>query len=322
MRPSILALHIVQGCVYIMFAPLIVGTLRWAKARLARRVGPSPFQLYRDLRKLLSKQPVLPEGASWVFTIAPVVVFTCYAALGFLAPVFYLPSRGSSPVGDLIVLIYLLGMARLAMGLAGMASGAPFGGLGSSRELFVHVLAEPTLIFIVYTLALKWGTTTDLLGIVWENYEAGPLGVYADPSLLLLLLALLLVTLAEAGRLPFDNPATHLELTMFGKAVHLEYGGPGLALLEWGEALRLTFLLTLLANLFAPWTMAAANVPLFWSIPLALLYPVKPLLLALALAVWEATQVKARLRSIVTPALSALVITVIAAMLAVAERYM
>jgi formate hydrogenlyase subunit 4 len=321
MTLNILVLHIIQGLAFLLLAPLILGVLRWAKARLQRRQGPTPLQVYRDLLKLLRKRPIVPESASWVFTAAPVVVFTCYASLGFLVPIFYLPEGGLSPVGDLLVLIYLLGMARLAMGLAGMDAGAPFGGIGSSRELFIHILAEPTLIFIVCTLALKW-RTTDLSLIIWQHHQAELLDVYADPSLLLLLPALALVTLAEAGRLPFDNPATHLELTMFGKATHLEYAGPGLALLEWAEALRLTFFLTLLANLFGPWLLAVAGETSFWNLLMVLFYPIKLSILVLGIAFWEALQVKTRLRAVVTPALTALAITLIAAMLAVVERYM
>lgn len=318
---TIYGLYALQGLVFLLLAPLVVGTLRWARARLQRRQGPPPQQLYRDLRKLLSKRPVEPEGASWIFVAAPVVVFACYAALGFLVPLFYLPRVGVSPVGDLLLLVYLLGLARLAMGLAGMDAGAPFGGLGSSRELFAHVLAEPTLLFVVFVLALERGTT-DLAGIMWQHYGARFLEIYANPPLLLLLLSLAMLAALEAGRLPFDNPATHLELTMFGKAIHLEYAGPQLALLEWAEALRLTFLLTLLLNLFGPWLLAAPGHSFLQNLALILLYPLKLFLLVLALAVWEAIQVKAQLRSIVTPALTALAIAVIAAVLSVARRYL
>jgi formate hydrogenlyase subunit 4 len=284
---------------------------------LQRRQGPSPLQFYRDLFKLVRKRPVVPDSASWVFVAAPVVSFACYASLGFLVPVFCLPRDGVSSTGDLFLLVCLLGLARLAVGLAGMDAGAPFGGLGSSRELFTHVLVEPTLLFIVYTLALKWNTT-DLSAIIWKH-QANLWEVYANPSLLLLLLALALVALAEAGRLPFDNPATHLELTMFGKAIHLEYAGPQLALLEWAESLRLTFVLTLPVNLFFP-GLAVTKDP-FDVVLLALLYPVKLFLLLLTLASWEALQVKARLRAVITPALIALAVTLVAAVLAVAERY-
>lgn len=314
-------IYLVQGLVFLLSAPLVVGTLGWAKARLQRRQGPSPLQFYRDLRKLAGKRPVEPEAASWVFAAAPVVVFACYATVGFVLPQFYLPDAQVTPAGDLLLLLYLLGLARLALGLAGMDAGAPFGGLGSSRELFVHVLGEPTLLFVVFTLALKQ-QTTDLVGIIGQHHRIGFLGIYADPPLLLLLLSLAMVTALEAGRLPFDNPGTHLELTMFGKAIHLEYSGPQLALLEWAEALRLTFFLTLLLNLFGPWLLASPHNTFLANVALVLLYPLKLTVLVLALALWEALQVKTQLRAIVTPALTALAIAVIAAVLVVAEGYL
>jgi formate hydrogenlyase subunit 4 len=315
MRIVALLLVISQGVICLLLAPLTIGTLRTVKARLQRREGPPLFQPYRDLRKLLGKAPVLPEEASWLFGTVPAVVFACYASLGFLAPMVFLGRDRVPGISDLLILVCLLGLARLMLGLGGMAAGAPFGGLGSSRELFLHVLAEPALIMIVCTLALQWHTT-NLTEIVGQQYAAGPL-IYANPALLLLLLSLLLVILAEAGRLPFDNPTSHLELTMFGKAIHLEYSGPHLALLEWAEWARLTFLLTLLVNLFAPWLMAVSGQSGWESIVLVALYPLKLLFLAGMLAVWESLQVKMRLRGIVTPALTALALSLIAAALVI-----
>jgi formate hydrogenlyase subunit 4 len=320
MSTPILAEHVIQGLLYLALAPLVLGTLRRARARLQRRQGPPWLQPYRDLLKLWRKRAVTPANASWVLDAAPAVVFTCYALAGFITPIFNLPDI-PSPVGDLLALVYLLGLARLALGLAGMDAGSPLGGLGSSRELYLHALAEPTLVFIVYTLALKWGTS-DLSAIVSANRQAGLLKVYTSPPLLLLALALALISLAEAGRLPFENPATHLELTMSGKAVHLEYAGPQLALLEWAEALRLTFFLTLLLDLFAPWLLAASDAGLLAQALAALFYPFKLLALALLLALWETFQVKMRLRTIVTPALVALIMALVAAMLVVAESYL
>ncbi len=316
MTPAALLLSLGQGLLCLALAPFTVGALQRVKTRLQRRTGPTLWQPYRDLGKLLRKRSVMPHDASWVFHVAPAVVFACYGALGFLAPTVFLAAQDGLWTGDLLVLVYLLGLARLTLGLAGMAAGAPFGGLGSSRELFLHALAEPTLILIVGTLALRWHTA-DLAAILRFHHSA-PADVYTTPALLLLLLALWLAVLIEAGRLPFDNPASHLELTMFGKAIYLEYAGPQLALLEWAEWTRLTFLLTLLANLFVPWLLAAATNPWWLNIVLIALYPFKLYLLAAVLAVWEVLQVKLRLRAVVTPALTALVITLLAAVLAVA----
>lgn len=314
-------LSLLQGLVFMATGPLVVGTLRWVKARLQRRQGAVPLQTYRDLAKLLRKQPVIPQTASAVFLYAPVAIFACYAAPGFMAPVLALPREGPPGSGDLVILIALLALARLIMGLAGMDAGAPFGGLGSSRELFLNVLTEPTLLFVAYTLALTC-STTDLASVMAGCFREKIPAVYADPPMLLLGISLALVLLVEAGRLPVDNPTSHLELTMFGKAIHLEYGGPQLALLEWAEALRLTFLITLLLNLFAPYLLVSADYPLWLNALLALLFPAKLLLVTLALALWESLQAKMRLRAIVTPALTALVVAIIAVILAIAERYM
>jgi formate hydrogenlyase subunit 4 len=314
-------LSIGQGFLYIVVAPLAVGMLRWTKARLQGRQGPRLIQPYLDLSKLLSKQPVIPEAASWLFSAAPYVVFTSYALLGFLVPVVYLPQDSTLPWADLLLLVYLLGLAKFVMALAGMDTGAPLAGLGSSRKMFVHALAEPALVVIVYALALRWRTTT-LPAIVYHNWQAGPARVFTDPTLLLAGLALTIIALAEAGCLPFDNPATHLELTMFGKAIHLEYAGPHLALIEWGEALRFTFFLTLLSSLFAPWLLAATSLGPALNSLLILAYPVKLLILALILGLWETTQVKLRLRAVTGPAASALVFALLSAIVAVVTQYL
>ncbi len=314
-------LSIGQGFLYIVVAPLAVGMLRWTKARLQGRQGPRLIQPYLDLSKLLSKRPVIPEAASWLFSAAPYVVFTSYALLGFLVPVVYLPQGSTLPWADLLLLVYLLGLAKFVMALAGMDTGAPLAGLGSSRKMLVHTLAEPALVVIVYALALRWRTTS-LPAIVYHNWRAGPAVVFTDPTLLLAGLALTIIALAETGCLPFDNPATHLELTMFGKAIHLEYAGPHLALIEWGEALRFTFFLTLLSSLFAPWLLAATSLGPALNSLLILAYPVKLLILALILGLWETTQVKLRLRAITGPAASALVFALLSAIVAVVTHYL
>jgi formate hydrogenlyase subunit 4 len=310
-----------QGLICILVAPLAIGMLRWAKARLQGRQGPHLIQPYLDLGKLLGKRPVVPETASWVFRAAPYVVFTCYALLGFLVPIVYLPQGSTPSWADLLVLVYLLGLAKFTMALAGMDTGAPLAGLGSSRKMFVQVLVEPTLVVSVYALALRWRTTS-LPAIVYHNWQARPGAVFTDPTLLLAGLALVIIVLAEAGRIPFDNPATHLELTMFGKAIHLEYAGPHLALIEWSEALRLSFFLTLLSNMFAPWLLAANGLNPALNSMLILAYPIKLLALALILGAWEATRAKLRLRAVSGPAASALVFALLSAVVAVITYYL
>lgn len=310
---------LLQGVIVLALAPFTAGVLKWAKARLQRRQGPSIWQPYRNLRKLLRKRAAVPASYSWVFGLAPVIVFSCYGLLGFLTPVFVLPyANGALLTDDLLLIIVLLGLGRLAMGLSGMSVGAPFGNLGSAREMFLHVLAEPTLILVTATLALTWRTTD--LSVMLSQELKSLSRVYTDPALLLILPTLALTIAIEAGRLPFDNPDAHLELTMFGRAIFLEYGGPQLALLEWAEWARLTFLLTLLINLVAPWLLAA-DPQRTWLIALAALsYPVKLILLAISVAVWEATQVRIGLRAMIPAAFVPLAMAFLAVLLVIIQK--
>jgi formate hydrogenlyase subunit 4 len=308
-----------QGVMVLALAPFVIGALNQAKARLQRRQGPSLWQPYRDLLKLLHKRAAIPFGHSWAYGLAPVLTFTCYGILGFLTPVFLLPETKSAwPIDDLLLIIALLGLGRLALALGGMSVGAPFGNLGSGREMFLHVLAEPILILVTATLALTW-RTTDLSELL-SREQRSLARVYTEPALLLLLPTLALTIVIEAGRLPFDNPETHLELTMLGAGIHLQYAGPHLALLAWAEWARLTFLLTLLINLVAPWSLAA-DWQSRWLIALAAIsYPLKLIVLALGVAAWEATQVRIRLRAMIPSAFVALAMAFLAVLLVIIQK--
>lgn len=317
-----------QMVFYMAIAPGVLGMLRWFEARFQGRQGSRPWQPYYDLWKLFNRQAVVPETTSWVFIAAPFIVFGCYALIGAMAPVVYLPSYeqilrqvSGPPLADFLVIVGLVSLARFAVALAGMDSGSPFGGMGSSREMFMHVLTEPVFLMVAYGLALT-AYTTSLPGVM--NAPSGSF-FETDPHfilIILILLALTLVMLAEAGRIPFDNPATHLELTMIGKAIHLEYSGPLLALLEWGEAMRLTFFLTLLVNLFFPDWLASANMVWIDNIFLILIYPVKITLLLIVLAFWEETRAKLRLRGVIAPTGMALIFSMIAIVIVFVWHYL
>jgi formate hydrogenlyase subunit 4 len=304
-----------QAAFYLLAAPLMVGLLRTVRSRLQRRQGPSPLQPYRDLLKFWVKEPVVPARASLLFAAAPVTVFACYLTLSFVLPVGYLPRTHALWPSDLLLLMYVLGLARFVLALAGMDAGAPFGGLGSSRDMFLNLVGEPSLIFLVFTLAIQH-RTTNVLTIIRRSLDLLPLGRLYNPSLLLLAIALALILLAEAGRLPFDNPVTHLELTMIGKAIHLEYAGPQRALLEWADMLRLTFLVTLWFDLVVPGSLSTDP-----SLPAlagsAGMYLLKLAIAALLLAVWEAFQVRTRLRAVMVPALTGFLFALVAALFAV-----
>ena len=270
-------------------APLVVGGTRWLKARLMGRVGADPWQPWRDFLKLLRKTPVLAENASWISRAAPYAGAGAALAAAVLVPSF---ARGMalSPLADLVLVAGLLALGRVALALAGLDVGTAFGGLGAAREMTFAALAEPALLIAVMTLAILTGTT-GLDGIA-ALLQDGTLGLRV--SLGLALVALLAVAVAENARIPVDNPATHLELTMVHEAMILEASGRHLALWEAAGALRLTLWLALLAAIFFPFGTAPAGfAPVAWLIGL-LAWVVKMAALCLALALFESAIAKMR----------------------------
>lgn len=291
-------LSIAQVALYALLAPLSVGAVRWLKARLQRRRGPGPLQPYRDLWKLLRLRPSIPDSASPVFLLAPPVVFTCFLLLGFALP---LVAVQPEPGMDLLLVIGLVGLAKFASTLAAFDAGSPFGPMSSGRQWFVHVLAEPALLVAIYVFAMS-RTTTNLPLLATAGGQRGWLE--NDPILLLAIAALGYVLLAEIGRLPFDRPGTHLELTMIDEGSKLEYGGRALALLTWADAMKLIFGLSLVAFLLAPPDPVNPVAPLSLLVGL-LLYLAKLGVLLVLLAWWELARGKVRLRAVVAPLLLA-----------------
>jgi formate hydrogenlyase subunit 4 len=274
----------------VLLAPAVVGYTRWLKARLQGRLGASILQPYRELRKTFGKNLVIADSASWIFRTAPLVVGATAVTATVLVPVVW-PSPLSDQLGDLFVLTGLLMLGTVFLGLAALDPGTAFGGMGSSREMTVSALTEPTLAVAVVALALTTGSTS--LGAITSAVLATP-SLALGPGHALACAAFLIAVLAEAGRLPVDNPETHLELTMIHEAMLLEYSGPYLALLEGAAALRLTLLLTLAANLFVPWGLARSPNPAALGLAAAALV-VKLGVLATLLAVLETRVAKLRL---------------------------
>jgi len=247
---------IVQGAqmvLVLLLAPLLTGFVRKVKARLNRRQGPSLLQPYRDLTKLLNKEVVLAENASWLFRVTPYLIFAATWVAAALVPTFAAGLLFSWSA-DLIAIIALLGSARFFLALAGMEIGTSFGGIGASREVMIASLAEPAMIMIVFTLALVAGSTQ--LSTMSEMLASG---VGLRVSLGLALIALCMVAIAENARIPVDNPATHLELTMVHEAMILEYSGRHLAVIELASSLKLLLYLSLIACVFVPWSVAPAG---------------------------------------------------------------
>ncbi len=280
------ALHLV---LMLLAAPLVVGGVRWLKARMLGRRGASPLQPFRDLRKLLRKRPVLAENASAVSEVAPYVGVVATLVAVALVPSF---AHGMllAPLGDLVLLAALLALARFALALAGMDVGTGFGGLGAAREMSFAAFAEPALLVALLSFSILAGTTN--LDAVAATFRDGLLGLRV--SLALAGIALLAVALTENARIPVDNPATHLELTMVHEAMLLESSGRHLALWEYEAALKLTMWLALLAAAFLPFGVApAGSGPLAWLLGL-LAWVVKMAGFAVALAVFESAIAKMR----------------------------
>jgi len=250
-------LEIGQAALALALAPGLVGFVRWLKARLQNRRGAPIWLPYAELRKLFGKDVVMSNNASWLFRVAPYIVFASVLAVTFLIPMIVAPLPFDN-AGDLLVVVYLLLLGTFFLALAGLDPGTAFGGMGSSREMTVAALAEPTIALAIFGLALGAGSTN--LGRIVTATLSNP-GVAISPGHLLAFAALFIVSLAETGRLPVDNPSTHLELTMIHEAMILEYSGRYLALIEWASWLKLTIFFTLLANLFVPWGIAAELTP-------------------------------------------------------------
>jgi formate hydrogenlyase subunit 4 len=246
--------QLVQLAAVLVLAPLLTGVTRKVKARLLRRRGPPLLQPYRDLLKLIRKETVVAENASWLFRSAPYVIFATTWVAAALIPTFATGLTFSAGA-DLIVIVGLLGTARFFLALAGLDVGTSFGGIGSSREMMFASLAEPAMLMVVFTVSLFAGSTQ--LSTI-SAYMLGPqMGL--SISLALAIVALIIVSLAENARIPVDNPATHLELTMVHEAMILEYSGRHLAVIEAAASLKLLLYMSLIACMFAPWGTAVAG---------------------------------------------------------------
>ncbi len=283
-------LEIAQALLALLLAPGLVGFVRWLKARLQNRRGAPPWLPYFELGKLFGKEVVMSNNASWLFRFAPYIVFASALAVTLLVPLIAAPLPFDN-VGDLLVVVYLLLLGTFFLALAGLDPGTAFGGMGASREMTVAAIAEPTIALAIFGLALGAGSTN--LGRIVTATLTNP-GVAISPGHLLAFAALFIVTLAETGRLPVDNPATHLELTMIHEAMILEYSGRYLALIEWAAWLKLTIFFSLLGNLFLPWGLATTLTPAALAVAVATLI-LKLAMLGVVVAVVETRVAKLRL---------------------------
>ena len=249
---------VLQLLLVVALAPWLIGLMRQIRARMEGRAGPGVGQPWRDLRKLMRKRPIVPDGTSLVFRCAPLVLVATCLVVAAVTPLLS-TAAVLDPVSDLFAVVALLTLGTVALALAGIDTGTAFGGLGASREATIVALVEPTLLVAIFALSVPVGSTN--LGAIVTATLDDPARVLSPVSLLAAA-ALVVVIVAETGRLPVDNPSTHLELTMVHEAMVLEYAGPDLAMIELAAAMRLTLFLGLLANLFLPWGIATGGHPL------------------------------------------------------------
>ena len=293
MNPPLQAMGvvIVQIAMLLALSPFIIGLIRKVKARLQCRRGAGVLQPYADLAKLFKKQPVVSSTTSWIFTATPYIVFSSTLAAGLLVPIF-VSQNPFNFAGNVIALVYLLALGTFFLILAGLDAGSAFGGMGSSREAIVATLAEPAMMLSIFAIALTAGST-NLSTIVHKTALMEGI-ITAPPPHLMALVAFFVVAVAETGRVPVDNPATHLELTMIHEAMLLEYSGRYLALLEWAAGIKLMVFLSVIANVFAPWGIATSVTPAKVAVGMVM-YVAKVSALALLIGVIESMFAKLRL---------------------------
>ena len=289
-------IEVIQMLIVGLGAPLLVGLVRRVKARLQGRRGASVLQPYADLRKLLAKEAVVSETTSWIFRFTPYLLVATMLLSALLVPLLTTQTPLGF-IGNIIVLMYLFLLGTFFLALAGLDAGSAFGGMGSSREMAIAALAEPTVMIAIFAIALRAGNTG--LDEIVRRGASDPL-LLLNPGHLLAFIAFFIVALAETGRLPIDNPATHLELTMIHEAMILEYSGRHLALIEWAAGMKLLIFLALLSNLFFPWGVALAVTPFALAVAFVML-AAKVGALAVGIAALETAV--ARLRLFRLPAL-------------------
>ncbi len=282
---------LLQTLLLLALAPLISGCIKNWKAKLQTRRGPRVWQPYLDLVKFLRKGMVISEHASWIFRAMPYVLFISTLLAGLMMPLVSV-SAPLSLFGGVLALVGLLALGRFFLALGGLDPGSAFGGMGSSREMTIAAIAEPALMLAVFTVAITADKSTNLSQMLLA--AQGPTWKLLNPAHVLAFAALFIVLLAETGRVPVDNPATHLELTMIHEAMILEYSGRYLALIEWSASIKQLILMALLVNVFFPVGIATSLTPAALGLSMAC-FVGKLLLLAGAVVLVETTNAKLRL---------------------------
>lgn len=303
---------VAQALILLLFAPFIQGIIKKTKARLQNRIGPSIWQPYYDIIKYLKKDAVISDKASWLTSLAPYITFTAVLTAGLLVPTFIVEAPLGF-AGDIIMVVYLLGLARFITALAALDAGSSFGGMGSSREMALGAVFEPALLLALFTVCLLSGTTK--LGQIAQVMAEKQWNLI-DPSYALAFLAMLAVVIAETGRIPVDNPDTHLELTMIHEGMLLEYSGRYLGLMVWAAQIKQLIVLNLFISAFLPWGIFF-NWGGIETVLAILMYVLKLSCIGIFLALIETAYAKMRLYKVPKLMASSMVLSVLAVIMRV-----
>ncbi len=283
------ALALLQTLLFIASAPLLCGWVKRVRCAFQNRASPPLWQPYRDLGKLFRKSVILAEEASWLFRATPYIVLAAMVLAAAVIPLIAV-NLPTDAIADVIVLVGFLALGRFFIALAGLDIGTAFGGIGSSREMMVSSLAEPAMLMAVFTISMT-ASSTNLSTAMHYLLQSG---LVLRPSFVFTAAGLMMVAVAESGRLPVDNPATHLELTMIHEGMILEYSGRHLALIEWASEIKFMIYAVLIADIFLPWGIATRVTP--WELLSGVVaITVKLALLAVLLGAVESGLAKMRL---------------------------
>ncbi|RCX16870.1 formate hydrogenlyase subunit 4 [Anaerobacterium chartisolvens] len=294
---------VVQLIITAALAPLVSGIIKKLKARVQHRKGASVFQGYFDLLKLFKKDVVVSHNASWIFTATPYIYFVSILAASLFVPAIpQLFSFGF--IGDAVLVVYLIAIGRFFMALSGMDTGSTFTGMGSSREMMISALIEPSMMLVLFTVGLNPLVGSLSFQAIYKGFAAPGWG-FVSPSYLLLLISMLIIVIAETARIPVDDPSTHLELTMVHEAMLLEYSGRHLALMEISASIKQLLLITVICNVFIPFGSNAGVIQALG------LYVLKVLVISGVIAVIEINSVKLRLFSVPNHAALAFILAVL-----------
>ena len=282
---------ILQIIIILALSPLLSGIIKKTKAFFQIRKGPSIFQPYYDIAKLLKKDSVVSQNVSWIFHAAPIISFAAVLTAGLLIPI-YITSLPLGFAGDLIAVVYLFALARFFTALASLDAGSSLGGMGGSREMFIAAMVEPALMLSIFAVALNVGSTN----LSYISQTLSGMGIDAlSPYQILAFVALFIIAIAETGRIPVDNPSTHLELTMIHEAMILEYSGKQLAIVELGAMVKQLLVYSLLVNIFFPWGIASAGAGIAALAFALVIYILKIIIIGLTMAAVETSNAKWRL---------------------------